>query len=242
MTSDAKASIPSSAFGLQPSLVRVKVCGITTPGDALECASAGADWIGLNFHPPSPRWIDPGAAAAIVARLPATTQAVGLFVDRAPCEVVAMATRVGVRIVQLHGDEPPEDLPQLEGLLIVRAFRLSDAASVVRMDAYLERAAYLGRAPDAVLVDTYVPGVPGGTGRSIPTDILDRLPALPHLILAGGLTPENVAERVARVRPWMVDVAGGVESAPGRKDLDRVIAFIRAVRGNNQSGRTPSIA
>jgi phosphoribosylanthranilate isomerase len=211
--------------------VRVKVCGITSPQNALACAEAGADWVGLNFHPGSPRRVDPESAAEIVGSLPTSVEPVGLFVDRPPAEVAAVAARVGLRIVQLHGDEPPEDLLGLDEFRIVRAFRLADRRSIDRMVRYLETAEHLGRSPDAVLVDAYVAGRPGGTGRSIPSELLDHLPPLPYLILAGGLTPENVAERVARVRPWMVDVAGGVESAPGRKSPERVAAFIRAARG-----------
>jgi phosphoribosylanthranilate isomerase len=213
--------------------LRVKVCGLTTPGDALAAASAGADWIGLNFHPPSPRYVSLETAAGIVSALPATTEAVGVFVDRPPTEVAEVAARVGLRIVQLHGDEPVEDLPRLSGLTIVRAFRLPDVEAIARMESYLQRAEQLGRAPDAVLVDAYVPGQAGGTGRTIGDDLLDRLPPLPRLILAGGLSPANVAERVARVRPWMVDVAGGVESSPGRKDPALVAAFIAAARAGD---------
>ena len=212
-------------------LLKVKVCGLTTRDDALATVAAGADWIGLNFHPASPRKIDPDTASAIVAALPASAEAVGVFVDRPPEEVAAVAARVGLRIVQLHGGEPPEDLLALRHLRVVRAFRLADDRTIAAMVAYLRRAADLGRMPDAVLVDAFVAGQPGGTGRAIAPDLLDHLPPLPHLILAGGLTPENVAERVARVRPWMVDVAGGVERAPGRKDQARVAAFVRQARG-----------
>ncbi|MBX6315039.1 MAG: phosphoribosylanthranilate isomerase [Isosphaeraceae bacterium] len=211
--------------------VLIKVCGLTTPDDARAVAVAGADWIGLNFHPPSPRFVDQATAAAILAVLPPTTEAVGLFVDRPPGEVAEVAERLGLRIVQLHGHEPPEDLLALRHLFLVRAFRLRDEASIAVMGDYLRRAEALGRMPDAVLVDAYVAGLPGGTGRTITDRVLDHLPPLPRLILAGGLSPENVAERVARVRPWMVDAAGGVESTPGRKDPARVAAFIRAARG-----------
>jgi phosphoribosylanthranilate isomerase len=213
------------------STVRIKVCGLTRPDEALSCARLGADWIGLNFHPGSPRRVDPDVAAEIVATLPKETEAVGLFVDRPPHEVAGLADRLRLRVVQLHGQEPPEDLLNLTHLTIVRAFRLGDAGSVATMVDYLRRCEALGRSPDAVLVDAYVAGQPGGTGQAIATDLLDRLPPLPRLILAGGLTPENVAGRLARVRPWMVDVASGVESSPGRKDPERVAAFIRAARG-----------
>ena len=198
--------------------------------DARACAAAGADWIGLNFHPGSARRIDLALATEIIASLPPPARAVGLFVDRPPLEVAQVADHLGLRIVQLHGEEPPEDLAVLAHLFIIRAFRLGDAESVARMSAYLRRCEELGRAPDAVLVDAYVPGQAGGTGQGIAADALDALPPLPHLILAGGLAPDNVAERAARVRPWMVDVASGVESAPGRKDLERVATFIHAAR------------
>jgi phosphoribosylanthranilate isomerase len=211
--------------------VRIKVCGLTRPDEALACARLGADWIGLNFHPGSPRRVDPAAAAEIIDALPPEAEAVGLFVDRPPGEVADLAARLGLRVVQLHGQEPPEDLLALTPFRIVRAFRLGDAGAVARMIVELARCEALGRSPDAVLVDAFVAGQAGGTGQSIEADLLAMLPPLPRLVLAGGLTPENVADRVARARPWMVDVASGVESSPGRKDPDRVAAFIRAARG-----------
>ena len=229
-------------IGPEPSavkLVKVKICGLTSPAEAVRCASAGADWIGLNFHPFSPRRVDPALAAEIVAALPEGCTAVGLFVDRPPAEVAETAERVGLRVVQLHGDEPAEDLLALRHLTVVRAYRLGDLGAVRRMTAHLDRAAALGRSPDAVLIDGYTPGLAGGTGKTIDADILSHLPHFPRLILAGGLTPENVAARVARVRPWMVDVASGVESSPGRKDLGRVAAFIEAAR--SVSGWSTSI-
>ena len=213
-----------------PRHVRIKICGLTSVSEALDCARAGADWLGLNFHPRSPRRIDSGLAAEIIASLPPSCEAVGLFVDRPPDEVAEVAARLGLSIVQLHGDEPPEDLLALSHLKIVRAFRLSDRDAVARMTAYLQHADELGRAPDAVLIDAYVKGQSGGTGHAIAWELLHEVPPLPHLILAGGLTPENVAERVAKVRPWMVDVASGVEASPGRKDPNRVAEFIRALR------------
>jgi len=213
--------------------VRVKVCGLTDLPTALACASAGADWIGLNFHPPSPRSIPVELAAEIVSALPAPAEAVGLFVDRPAAEVAAVAARVGLGVIQLHGDESPEYVAELHracpaSTRIVRAFRLSDPPSIGRMQSYLARAEDLGCPIHAVLVDAHVAGQVGGTGRTILFEVLDHLPAHPRLILAGGLTPENVAARVVLVRPWMVDVASGVESAPGVKDLDRVSALIKA--------------
>jgi phosphoribosylanthranilate isomerase len=213
------------------SSVRIKVCGLTDAAEAVACATAGAHWIGLNFHPASPRSVDPARAAEIRASLPSTVEVVGVFVNRPPGEVAAVAARVGLRIVQLHGDEPVEDLRELGHLQVVRAFRVRDRAGLDAASAYLARAEALGRPLDAVLVDAYVPGQAGGTGRLIEDDLLGFLPSHPRLILAGGLTPENVAGRIAQAAPcpWMVDVASGVESAPGRKDPARVAAFVRAV-------------
>jgi phosphoribosylanthranilate isomerase len=198
--------------------------------DAITCAEAGVDWLGLNFCPSSRRRVEVAVAAEIVASLPESCVAVGLFVDRPPDEVAETADRVGLRIVQLHGQEPPEDLVALGRFEVVRAFRLVDIGDIARMTAYLDRAAELGHRPEYVLIDAMVAGQLGG-GHSIATDLLDALPAcVPRLVLAGGLTPENVAERVARVRPWMVDVASGVESEPGTKDLAKVRAFVQAAR------------
>jgi phosphoribosylanthranilate isomerase len=131
--------------------------------------------------------------------------------------------------VQLHGHEPPEDLAVLRRFRVIRAFRLRTSEGWRIISDFVSRADALGHPPVGVLVDAYVAGLPGGTGMAIDDSLLDARPPLPNLILAGGLTPENVAERIARVRPWMVDVAGGVESIPGRKDPAAVAAFIRAV-------------
>jgi phosphoribosylanthranilate isomerase len=210
--------------------VRIKICGLTRVDEAVACVNAGADWVGLNFHVRSPRHVDLERAAEIIAALPRPSQAVGLFVDRPAIEVASVARSLGLMAVQLHGDEPLQDLLILDHLWIIRAFRLASAADVERMSDYLTHAGELGRLPDAVLVDAFVSGQAGGTGTLVAEELLPLLPPLPHLILAGGLTPDNVGERIARVRPWMVDVASGVESSPGRKDLQKVRDFIQAVR------------
>jgi phosphoribosylanthranilate isomerase len=165
-----------------------------------------------------------------VAALPSPARAVGLFVDRPASEVADVAAAVGLSAVQLHGNEPPEYLRALDHLCIIKAFRLGRAADVGAMSDYLVQAGQLGRMPDAVLIDAQVDGIVGGTGTLVADVLLPLLPAFPRLILAGGLTPENVAERLLRVRPWMADVASGVESSPGRKDLAKVRSFIHAAR------------
>jgi phosphoribosylanthranilate isomerase len=210
--------------------VRVKICGLTQVDQAVACVQAGADLIGLNFHSGSPRFVDLARAGEIIAAIARPAQAVGLFVNRPAEQVAVIADQLGLAYLQLHGDEPPEDLRVLDRFWIIRAFRLGCVADIAAMSHYLERARAGGRSPDAVLVDAHVPNLAGGTATLVAEEVLTELPPLPRLILAGGLTPENVAARVARVRPWMVDVASGVESAPGRKDPAKVAAFIAAAR------------
>jgi phosphoribosylanthranilate isomerase len=158
---------------------------------------------------------------------------VGVFVDRPSEEVALFADDLGLQAVQLHGNEPPQDLRALARFWIIRAFRVATPIDIQKMIEFLDQARSLGRSPDAVLLDAAVPGQAGGTGTLMPDEILDLIPPLSRLILAGGLSPENVAERVRRVRPWMVDVASGVESSLGRKDPAKVAAFIRAARSAN---------
>ncbi len=210
--------------------VRVKICGLTRVDEAVACVQAGADLIGLNFHSGSARFVDLARAGEIIAAIARPARAVGLFVNRPADEVARIADQLGLVYIQLHGDEPPEDLRVLDRFSIIRAFRLGSVADIGAMNNYLERARAAGRSPDAVLVDAHVPGRVGGTATLLAEDVLAEIPPLPRLILAGGLTPENVAQRVARARPWMVDVASGVESSPGRKDAVKVAAFIQAAR------------
>jgi phosphoribosylanthranilate isomerase len=210
--------------------VRIKICGLTRVDDARNCLAAGADCIGLNFHPPSKRFVDPGAARPIIEAIGSPAHAVGVFVNRPAREVEDVADALGLTAIQLHGDEPPEDLGRLERFWIIRAFRLGSMADVDAMNRYLERAEALGRTPDAILVDGYTAGLAGGTGQVIVEELFRSLPPISRLILAGGLTPWNVAARIALVRPWMVDVASGVESLPGGKDLVKVAAFVAAAR------------
>jgi phosphoribosylanthranilate isomerase len=210
--------------------VRIKICGLTRGDEALACLRAGADWIGLNFHPRSSRFVDRRRAEEIIAAVARPSQVVGVFVDRPPEEVAQLADALGLQVLQLHGLEPPEDLVVLSRFQLIRAFGLGRAEDIQTMLNYLEHARSLGRSPDAILVDAAVSGLAGGTGMLVPDALLDRIPALPHLILAGGLDPVNVADRIARVQPWMVDVASGVESSPGRKDPVKVAAFIQAAR------------
>ena len=178
-------------------------------------ARAGVDWVGLNFHPPSPRFLSTDLARALVELMPNPLEAVGVFVDRPVEEIARTAKLVGFGIVQLHGDETPATVRALcPSFRVVKAFRIVDPSSTQKVKMFLADYADLGATLEAVLIDSCFPG----SGTSIAAELIQDYVDLPRLILAGGLTPENVAECVARFRPWMVDVAGGVESAPGRKD------------------------
>jgi phosphoribosylanthranilate isomerase len=203
--------------------VRIKICGVTTPDDARFAADAGADAVGLNFYPKSPRFVTPARAAALVRALPPFTAPVGVFVGMPLRQVCAVAFQLGLRGVQTYDEQPPADDPF--PFAHVPAFRVKDA---VGLD--LVRRFVAARRPAAVLIDSLVEGQMGGTGHVAPWELLRGFdPGVP-LVLAGGLTPENVAGAVAVVRPWGVDVASGVEVAPGVKDRDKVLRFVKAVR------------
>jgi len=186
----------------------------------LAAARAGADAIGLVFYAKSIRAVSAGQAREIVMALPPFVTSVGLFVDAAPDEIRAVLNSVPLGLLQFHGDEVPEACRAYH-LPYIKAIRLRPE------DDLAERARRYDDAA-AILADAYLEGVPGGTGRTLDWSRLPPRPVRP-LILAGGLTPENVATAVAQVRPWAVDVSGGVEAAPGVKDAARIAAFIRGV-------------
>lgn len=203
----------------------VKICGITSAEDALVAARAGADAIGLVFWEGSPRRVDLAQARRISDALPPFVLRVGVFVD-ASREVLGHAVEeVGLDLLQLHGEEPPETLAELPRRAL-KAVRVGDGFSPQDALRYERRAA-------GILLDTSLPGAPpGGTGRSF--DWTRARAVREHvrfLMLAGGLTPENVAGAIEVVGPDGVDVSSGVETAPGRKDPERVRAFVEAVRG-----------
>jgi len=210
----------------------VKICGVTSYEDAQQAARVGADMLGLNFYPPSPRCLRVEAAQAIVERLRAELGVrcpvlVGVFVDETAQAMRAIAQQVGLDFVQLSGDEGAAVLHDLNGL----AFKAVQPADAAQALALAQLYAPLGpsdeRAP-ALLLDAYHPSLRGGTGAQASTEIaLVLAQAVPRLLLAGGLKPDNVAERVRTIRPWGVDVASGVEGAvPGRKDPHKVREFV----------------
>lgn len=209
--------------------VRIKVCGVTNETDAVLAARLGADAVGLNFYPSSPRFIDTEAAARVLRALPPFVEPVGLYVNQPLREVFLHLNGLGgIRTFQWHG--AARELCDAWPFRMVVAFPLRDRASLAEMTRYLDTAVRLGKAPAAVLVDAHVPGMHGGTGQTAPWELLtDYRPPVP-LILAGGLTPDNVAEAIRRVRPYAVDVASGVERAPGQKEPEKLKRFIEAVR------------
>jgi phosphoribosylanthranilate isomerase len=210
----------------------IKICGVTSVDDARAVAAAGADAIGLNFYAGSPRFLPLERAQHVAANIPANVLRVGLFVD-APAETICGAyDALGLDLIQLHGDEPPEFLAELGDRPVMRAFRVG-AEGLRPVADYLGRCRELGTVPAMVLVDAFVADQRGGTGKTADWDALvaeRHLLGDAKLVLAGGLTPDNVADAIRRVRPDAVDTASGVESSPGQKDHDAVRRFVAAAR------------
>ncbi len=209
-------------------MFRIKICGITNVEDAQAAAVAGADAIGLNFYEPSPRYIDSELARQIAVGVGDAIAKVGVFVGAPASKILETFESVGLDWIQLHGDEPPELLAELGERPVIKAMACR-AGGLGPVAEYLDRCRVLDRLPRAVLVDAYTPGQHGGTGEVVDWDRLadwrEALGGVP-LVLAGGLTPENVDRAIATVRPRAVDTASGVESSPGRKDEVLVAAFV----------------
>jgi phosphoribosylanthranilate isomerase len=203
-------------------MVRIKICGITNSEDALLATSLGADALGFIFYPKSPRCVAPDAAREIIAHLPPFVAAVGVFVDEAAAVVQELAAKVGLDWVQLHGQESPEYCRTL-GCKVIKGFRIKDKSSLQ------ELAPYQG-AVQAFLLDTYKKGQVGGTGESFDWRLAREAKKVGRIILAGGLTEENVGQAIATAQPDAVDAASGTEAAPGRKDPAKLRAFFKAIR------------
>jgi phosphoribosylanthranilate isomerase len=210
-------------------MVRVKICGVTNIDDALLAAELGADAIGLNFYDESPRCISPYTAGKIVGQLPPFVSPIGIFVNWEAAPVIALAAALRLSAVQLHGDEPPKLAAEIaRKVSVIKAFRMGHEATLPAFAKYKRASAFL--------LDAAAEGGQfGGTGQ--PTDWHRAAAAAEsHLIiLAGGLTPENVAEAIRLVRPYAVDVASGVESRPGKKDPAKLRAFLSEVSRANHS-------
>ena len=205
--------------------VRVKICGLTSVADAQYAVQAGADLIGLNFYPQSRRAVSEKTAREIRAVLPNHVLCVGVFVNAARARIASLVESLELDAIQFHGDE---EATALEGWPVqtIQAVHVQPNESLSELSGLAELVAR--SQADYVLLDTYRSGRYGGTGKTFAWEKAGTLPIpfLERTILAGGLTPENVAEAVRTVKPWAVDVASGVESVPGRKDVEKLHTFI----------------
>jgi phosphoribosylanthranilate isomerase len=200
---------------------RVKICGITNLADAQKAVSAGADAIGLVFYPSSPRYVNPAEAAHIASRLAAFVNVVGLFVNATAEEIKQVIHQVPLQLLQFHGDETAEFCRQFN-LPYIRAVR-------VHADTNLIQYALQFHDARALLLDTYVDGVAGGTGQVFDWQLIPPNFPIP-IVLAGGLSPSNVRQAIQTVKPYAVDVSGGVEQSKGIKSKEKIAAFMRGVR------------
>jgi phosphoribosylanthranilate isomerase len=211
--------------------VRIKVCGITNVDDALAAARLGVDAIGLNFCTASKRFVSVTVVESILDALPPFVDPVALFVNE-PLAVIAGIVRQlrKLRTIQWHGDNP-EIPPTAANYCYVPAFAIAGENDFAKVEAFLERCRGAGRPPAAVLLDGHAAGQYGGTGQTAPWRLLAEFQLGVPVVLAGGLTPQNVAEAIRTVRPYAVDVASGVESEPGVKDAEKIRRFVDAARG-----------
>jgi phosphoribosylanthranilate isomerase len=209
--------------------VRVKICGVTSQTDAEQAVRLGADAIGLNFYEGSPRCIDSSVAQMILRELPPFAAAVGVFVEVPLHKVVEQIHGLGrISIIQWHGKN--HELSDCFPYQLIAAFPVRDTASLQTIQRYLDACRAMNRLPSALLLDGYAPAQHGGTGQTAPWHLLASFQRGVPIILAGGLTPDNVAEAIRIVRPYGVDVASGVECAPGRKDVEKMRRFIANAR------------
>ncbi|HEX2907995.1 MAG TPA: phosphoribosylanthranilate isomerase [Phototrophicaceae bacterium] len=218
-------------------MTKIKICGLTTVTDALAAAEAGADLIGFNFYKKSPRYLLPEAAQPICDTLRKQwgencPLLVGLFVNEIVGNISAITNKVGLDCAQLSGDESDDMVKELRGLGF-KAIRPLNAAQALDDINYYRPHLPTNEKMPSLLLDANLPGQYGGTGVQVNVELALAVKAeVPRLMLAGGLTPENVAETIAQVQPWGVDVASGVETEPGKKDPAKIKAFIQAVRGS----------
>jgi phosphoribosylanthranilate isomerase len=204
--------------------MKIKICGITNTEDAAVAVAAGADALGFVMYRKSPRWVEPAVAKSIIAGLPPFVSAVGVFVNEEAERVRALMDECGFVLAQLHGDESALYCQDL-GRPALKAIRLKDRG------AFLALAEFQGRATvQGVLIDAFLDQVYGGTGQTVDWTLAEEAARAMPIILAGGLSSENVAEAIQKVRPYGVDVSSGVEQSPGKKDPDKVRAFIEMAR------------
>jgi len=209
---------------------RVKICGITSVDDALAAIDAGADALGLVFYKPSSRYVNPQVAAEILAKVPAFVTTMGLFVDASEAEILSTLAVAPVDFIQFHGNESVAQCESI-GRPYIKALRVGSEQGGLYGQKLRSKMNEF-KSARGLLLDTYQKGVPGGTGERFDWDLVPEPGSQDkqYIVLAGGLNPKNVGGAIATVRPYAVDVSGGVESAPGRKDAVRIRAFLDAVR------------
>lgn len=213
-------------------MIKVKICGITNLKDAVYAAGLGADYLGFNFYEKSLRKVSTKMACAIISKIPAIIEPVGIFVDEETENLMAILKKVPLKLIQLHGTEQPEYIQGLKDKLIqeninirlIKSFRIKAERSIVNIKRYLDIV-------DFILLDAYVPGEPGGTGEVFNWDIaIEAKEYGKQIFLAGGLNPENIVEAINNVHPYAVDVCSGVERLPRRKDYDKMKLLISSVK------------
>jgi len=210
--------------------VRVKICGVTNWADAKLAVDLGADALGFNFHPPSPRAVTPAQAWQIIRRLPPMVMAVGVFVNWPARAVAALARALHFGAVQLHGHESPQEVRELAGAFrVIKAFSMPPGFRLGALAPYASAS--------ALLLDGFKGGLYGGTGRTADWDLARRAKRYGRVILAGGIRPGNVAQAIAQARPYAVDVASGVEARPGKKDPGALRELMREVEAANRAAR-----
>jgi phosphoribosylanthranilate isomerase len=204
-------------------MTRVKICGITNWADAKLCVDAGASALGFNFYAPSPRSVSPAAAWEIIRRLPPFVEAVGVFVNWQPEAVSSLARALRLHAVQLHGDESVGDVKTLAPqITVIKAVQVKNGFRPESLKKF--------SAASAILLDGFREGLQGGTGATLDWNLAAQAASHANIILAGGLTPGNVAEAISIARPYAVDVASGVEAKPGKKDPQLVRSFVSAIK------------
>jgi len=204
--------------------VRVKICGIKTLEEANAAVAAGADALGFNFWPHSARYVEPSAAREIINRISPVVSTVGVFVNEDAKRVMEIALQVGIHAVQLHGDESPEFCELLTSIKTIKALRVAEDFDLNVINKYRV---------NMILLDSNVDGSYGGTGQRFDWRIAIEAKRLSPIVLAGGLTLDNVGDAIRQVQPDAIDVCSGVEAEPGRKDLEKIQEFMRIVAQTN---------